>query len=111
MEAVRSAIELPTELKWKVRPGYSASSMPWADALLTVPSMVSTGALKWPWATWMVDSLVWRTCCWMRSYSARRSESYSARMKRAAFYMRVSTLDQHPETQLLDLRQMAARRG
>jgi hypothetical protein len=32
-------------------------------------------------------------------------------MKRAAFYMRVSTLDQHPETQLLDLRQMAAQRG
>jgi len=25
--------------------------------------------------------------------------------------MRVSTVDQHPETQLLDLRQMAARRG
>ena len=46
MEAVRSAIELPTELKWKVRPGYSASSMPCAEALLTVPSMVSTGALK-----------------------------------------------------------------
>ena len=32
-------------------------------------------------------------------------------MKRAAFYLRVSTLDQHPETQLLDLRQMAAQRG
>ncbi|HEY1159929.1 MAG TPA: recombinase family protein, partial [Terracidiphilus sp.] len=32
-------------------------------------------------------------------------------MKRAILYMRVSTLDQHPETQLLDLRQMAARRG
>jgi DNA invertase Pin-like site-specific DNA recombinase len=27
-------------------------------------------------------------------------------MKRAALYMRVSTLDQHPETQLLDLRQI-----
>lgn len=26
-------------------------------------------------------------------------------------YMRVSTVDQHPETQLLDLRQMAAQRG
>ena len=25
-------------------------------------------------------------------------------MKRAAIYMRVSTVDQHPETQLLDLR-------
>src|SRR5579863_3381536 len=32
-------------------------------------------------------------------------------MKRAALYMRVSTLDQHPETQLLDLRQLAAQRG
>jgi DNA invertase Pin-like site-specific DNA recombinase len=28
-------------------------------------------------------------------------------MKRAALYMRVSTVDQHPETQLHDLRQMA----
>ena len=32
-------------------------------------------------------------------------------MKRAALYMRVSTLDQHPETQLHDLRQMAVQRG
>src|SRR5580765_922069 len=32
-------------------------------------------------------------------------------MKRAAIYMRVSSLDQHPETQLYDLRQMAAQRG
>ena len=32
-------------------------------------------------------------------------------MKRAAVYLRVSTLDQHPETQALDLRQMAAQRG
>jgi len=32
-------------------------------------------------------------------------------MKRAALYTRVSTVDQHPETQLLDLRQMAAQRG
>ena len=32
-------------------------------------------------------------------------------MKRAALYMRVSTLDQHPETQLHDLRQLAAQRG
>ena len=32
-------------------------------------------------------------------------------MKRAALYLRVSTLDQHPETQLLDLRQMAAQRS
>ena len=32
-------------------------------------------------------------------------------MKRAALYLRVSTLDQHPETQLYDLRQMANQRG
>jgi len=31
-------------------------------------------------------------------------------MKRAALYLRVSTLDQHPETQLYDLQQMAAQR-
>ena len=32
-------------------------------------------------------------------------------MKRATLYMRVSTVDQHPETQLHDLRQMASQRG
>lgn len=32
-------------------------------------------------------------------------------MKRAAFYLRVSTLDQHPENQLHDLRQLAEQRG
>jgi DNA invertase Pin-like site-specific DNA recombinase len=32
-------------------------------------------------------------------------------VKRAVLYMRVSSLDQHPETQLHDLRQMAAQRG
>jgi DNA invertase Pin-like site-specific DNA recombinase len=32
-------------------------------------------------------------------------------MKRAALYLRVSTVDQHPETQLYDLQQMAAQRG
>lgn len=32
-------------------------------------------------------------------------------MKRAALYMRVSTVDQHPETQLLDPRQLAVQRG
>ena len=32
-------------------------------------------------------------------------------MKRAALFMRVSTLDQHPESQLHNLRQMAAQRG
>ena len=31
--------------------------------------------------------------------------------RRAALYMRVSTLDQHPETQLHDLRSLAAQRG
>ncbi len=31
--------------------------------------------------------------------------------KRAALYLRVSTLDQHPETQLYDLRQLAQQRG
>jgi DNA invertase Pin-like site-specific DNA recombinase len=32
-------------------------------------------------------------------------------LKRAGLYLRVSTVDQHPETQLHDLRQMAAQRG
>jgi DNA invertase Pin-like site-specific DNA recombinase len=32
-------------------------------------------------------------------------------MKRTALYLRVSTVDQHPETQLYDLRQLAAQRG
>jgi hypothetical protein len=32
-------------------------------------------------------------------------------MKRTALYLRVSTLDQHPETQLHDLRQLAQQRG
>ena len=32
-------------------------------------------------------------------------------MKRAALYLRVSTVDQNPETQLLDLRRFAAQRG
>jgi len=32
-------------------------------------------------------------------------------VKRAALYLRVSTLDQHPETQLYDLQQMAQQRG
>ena len=32
-------------------------------------------------------------------------------MKRAVLYMRVSTLDQHPENQQHDLRQLAAQRG
>jgi DNA invertase Pin-like site-specific DNA recombinase len=33
------------------------------------------------------------------------------RPRRAALYLRVSTLDQHPETQLHDLQQLAAQRG
>ena len=32
-------------------------------------------------------------------------------MKRVAIYLRVSTVDQHPETQLYDLRNLAAQRG
>ena len=32
-------------------------------------------------------------------------------MKTAALYMRVSTVDQHPETQLHDLRALAQQRG
>lgn len=32
-------------------------------------------------------------------------------MKRAALYIRVSSIDQHPETQLYDLRQFASQRG
>jgi DNA invertase Pin-like site-specific DNA recombinase len=32
-------------------------------------------------------------------------------MKRAVLYLRVSTLDQHPESQLYDLQQLAAQRG
>ena len=32
-------------------------------------------------------------------------------MKRAALYMRVSTLDQHPETQLYDRQKMAEQHG
>jgi hypothetical protein len=35
----------------------------------------------------------------------------AAPVKHAALYLRVSSLDYHPETQLYDLRQMAARRG
>ena len=32
-------------------------------------------------------------------------------MSRAVFYMRVSTVDQHPESQLHDLRELARQRG
>src|ERR1035437_10804996 len=47
ISAVRSAMLPPTELKRKVLPGYSFSSTykPLTD--FTLPSTVSTGALKW----------------------------------------------------------------
>ena len=32
-------------------------------------------------------------------------------MKRCALYLRVSTVNQHPETQVYDLRQLAHQRG
>lgn len=34
-----------------------------------------------------------------------------AKSRRAAIYARVSTIDQHPETQVYDLREMAKQRG
>jgi DNA invertase Pin-like site-specific DNA recombinase len=37
----------------------------------------------------------------------RRAGAHEARL----LFLRVSTVDQHPETQLLDLRQMATQRG
>jgi hypothetical protein len=40
--------------------------------------------------------------------STKQEVSY---MKRAVFYTRVSSVDQHPETQLCDLRPLAAARG
>ena len=39
------------------------------------------------------------------------SASGEISVKRAALYLRVSTVDQHPETQLYDLRALAAQRG
>ena len=47
------------------------------------------------------------------SNSPPKSEAGTARRsaKRAALYTRVSTADQHPETQLYDLREMAKQRG
>ena len=38
-------------------------------------------------------------------------EEEQAPMKRAGLYSRVSTYDQNPQTQILDLRLMAAQRG
>ena len=42
---------------------------------------------------------------------AERRKGAPDEMKKAAVYVRVSTVDQHPETQLLDLRQFAAQKG
>ena len=50
---------------------------------------------------------VHRELCRQTLFPAERT----AQVKRAVLYMRVSGLDQHPETQLHDLRQMAAQRG
>ena len=47
----------------------------------------------------------------IKNYVAKHSPEGAAQVKRAVLYMRVSTVDQHPETQLHDLRQMAAQRG
>ncbi len=44
-------------------------------------------------------------------FSARYVDVLVSTIKRAALYMRVSSADQHPETQLLDLRAMAKQRG
>ena len=40
----------------------------------------------------------------------RQTSERAVPLKRAVLYMRVSTVDQHPESQLYDLRQMAAQR-
>jgi DNA invertase Pin-like site-specific DNA recombinase len=42
---------------------------------------------------------------------AATAAASQAAVKRVALYLRVSTLDQHPETQVYDLRQMADQRG
>ena len=47
----------------------------------------------------------------LRQEERAHAEEGSSLMKRAALYMRVSTIDQHPETQLHDLRGLAAQRG
>src|SRR6201997_1844183 len=57
----------------------------------------------------------WRTC--RGACSARHrcifdlEKARTEVKKRAAIYTRVSTADQHPETQLYDLREMAKQRG
>ena len=47
-------------------------------------------------------------CC--QEWPGAEEES-PALVKKAALYLRVSTLDQHPETQMYDLRGLAAQRG
>ena len=42
---------------------------------------------------------------------ANRHQGEPDHMKRAALYIRVSTVDQNPETQVLDLRQFAVQPG
>ena len=53
----------------------------------------------------------YRTNAGYRSYSEHEekplAEERTATVTRGALYMRVSTVDRHPETQLLDLRQTA----
>ena len=91
-------MELPTALKWKTRPGYSESSTPWKEALLMVPSILSMGASK---RRCVADSGMSKVGPFL-SVPIPISEIYwnlkELLMKRAALYMRVSTLDQHPET-------------
>src|ERR1019366_858204 len=48
---------------------------------------------------------------YVAKYGYAAPQKKSRRMKRAALYSRVSTYDQNPQTQILDLRQMAAQRG
>lgn len=49
----------------------------------------------------------------MPQFGSQFQQSFAQSMsaKRAALYLRVSTLDQHPETQLHDLRALAQQRG
>jgi predicted site-specific integrase-resolvase len=46
-----------------------------------------------------------------RTNSTEPSSPKGDPVKRAALYVRVSTLDQHPETQAIELRQFALQRG
>jgi DNA invertase Pin-like site-specific DNA recombinase len=51
----------------------------------------------------MLELLIWHDTPWLKSNMRIRSSH--------GLYLRVSTLDQHPETQLYYLRQMADQRG